>query len=140
MSAFPLIHTGMAAVATVVAMAAGPTVRRSPTGCDATSPRAKTFLANANATFTQLDSMQRVRLGWHEAPRSVTLVTRDVMCDSIVRAHNKFVDGRYAAYRVTNVVVVRAGNSFLLELPPARVPAQQMIFVYDSTLRFKTVY
>ena len=68
------------------------------------------------------------------------LVTREATCDSVLTAHNRFVSGQNVAYRVSRAVIAKAGSAFLLELPPAQVPAERMIFIYDSTLKFTAIY
>ena len=139
MSEFRLVHFGIASLA-AVAMASPVSGRSYRAACDADSPRAKSFIASANSTFPRLDSLQRARLGWRSAPKSVMLVTQSATCDSIVAAHNRFVAGQHAAYRVSRAVIAKAGSAFLLELPPAQVPAERMIFIYDSTLKFTAIY
>jgi hypothetical protein len=139
MSEFRLVHFGIASLA-AVAMASPVAGRSYRAACDADSPGARSFIASANSTFPHLDSLRRARLGWRTAPHSVILVTREATCDSVLAAHNRFVAGQNAAYRVSRAVIAKAGSAFLLELPPAQVPAERMIFIYDSTLKFTAIY
>ena len=111
-----------------------------PPGCEVNSPRAAAFIATANATFPRLDSLHVERLGWRKPPKVVTLVTRPEKCDSIVAAHNRFVNGKHPAYRLTTAVIAQAGSSYLVEVPPGPGTAERMIFVYDSSLTFRTIY
>lgn len=130
-----------AIAATVLAVtAAVPVHARLVAGCDVKSPRAETFLAQANATFPRLDSQRIARFGWHKAPRVVTLVTQPAKCDAIVAAHNAFVNGKHPAYHLTKAVIAQAGSSYLVEVPPGPGAAERMIFIYDSTLKFTAVY
>lgn len=130
----------VAAFSVVLAVLMRPAPVHSAQGCDANSPDAQSFLASASTTFTQLDSLRRLRLGWHSTPKTVTLVTETATCDRVVAAHNKWADGKYAAYKVTRTPIAKAGPSYLVELPPGRGPAERLIFVYDSALNFTTVY
>lgn len=140
MSDLSLGHLGVAAVAVATLAAADAVPRPGSAGCDTDSPRAATFLAIANATFPRLDSVRIARLGWRKPPKAVTLVKQRAKCDSIVAAHNAFVEAKHAAYRLSDAVIAQAGSSYLVEVPPGNGIAERMIFVYDSTLKFTVVY
>ena len=140
MSDFSLGHLGVTATAVAAIAAAAAPPRPGPAGCDTDSPRAAKFLATANATFPHLDSLEIVRLGWRKPPKAVTLIKKRAKCDSIVAAHNAFVNGKHAAYRLRDAVIAQAGSSYLVEVPPGNGAAERMIFVYDSTLKFTVVY
>ena len=141
MSWFRMVQSVAAVGASAALLAARPAVRHeSSPGCDTSSPRASKFLATANATFPHLDSTRVARLGWRKAPKSVTFVTQPAKCDAIVAAHNRFVNGNHAAYHLTTAIVAQAGDSYLVEVPPGPGAAEQMIFIYDSSLKFTAVF
>jgi len=130
---------GTAAAVFGLTAASHPPHRNNP-GCDATSSTAKAFLASALRTFPNLDAAGRERLHLTATPKTVTLVTATATCDAVIAAHNRWLDGRFAAYKVTSTPIARAGPSYLLDLPPGRGPVERLIFVYDSTLHFVAVY
>lgn len=138
------LHPLVGGTAAVLLLAAGsakqPGVPNTSGGCDVTSPRAAKFIATANATFPHLDSLRVTRLGWRKAPKSVTLVKDAKKCDAVVAAHNRFVNGNHKAYHLANAVVAQADGSYLVEVPPGNGVAQNMIFVYDSSLQFTAIY
>ncbi|MGH7581779.1 MAG: hypothetical protein ACREL5_00980 [Gemmatimonadales bacterium] len=114
--------------------------RPADPGCDATSPTAKAFLARALSTFPNLDAAGRQRLHLTAAPKTVTLVTATATCDAVIAAHNRWLDGRFRAYKVTRTPIAKAGSSYLLDLPAGKGPVEREIFVYDSTLHFVALY
>ncbi|MGH7523785.1 MAG: hypothetical protein ACREK8_05730 [Gemmatimonadales bacterium] len=136
----PLVAGGAAVLLLAAGSAGQPVVPNTSGGCDATSPRATRFIATANATFPHLDSLRVTRLGWRKAPKSVTLVKDAKKCDAVVAAHNRFVNGNHKAYHLTTAVVAQADGSYLVEVPPGNGVAQNMIFVYDSSLTFTAIY
>jgi len=140
MTGIRIIQFGvLAATAVAIAAARLPKSASAARACDASSPHAKAFLAAANTTFPRLDSLRRLRLGWRTAPKSVTLVSSPATCDAVVAAHNRFVNGRYAAYRVTTPVIAKADGSYLVDVPPGG-PSEELIFIYDSAYQFRAIY
>ena len=135
------VEFGLVALVAFGAIAAKPApVRRVSSGCGPNSPHAIAFLGTANSTFTHLDGAKLAKLGWPTAPISVTLETHAATCDAVVAAHNAFAGSTDPDYRVTSPVIARAGHSYLLEVPPTAKRVETIIFVYDSTLKFKTIY
>jgi hypothetical protein len=140
MTSIRIVQVGLiAAAAVTIAAARLPKSASTVRACDASSPHAKAFLATANSTFPRLDSLRRLRLGWNAAPKSVTLVSSSATCDAVVAAHNRFVNGKYAAYRVTTPVIARADGSYLVDVPPGG-PSEELIFIYDSAFQFRAIY
>lgn len=135
------VQSGLLALVAFGAIAAKPVpARRVSSGCGPNSPHAIAFVGAANSTFTHLDGPKLAKLGWRTAPTSVTLETHAATCDAVVAAHNAFAGSTDPDYRVTTPVIARADHSYLLEVPPTAKRVETIIFVYDSTLKFKTIY
>lgn len=135
------VRFGLLALAAFGAIAAkSAPARRLSAGCAPSSPHATAFLGTANSTFTHLDGPKLAKLGWRTAPTSVTLETRAATCESVVAAHNAFAGATDPGYRVTSPVIARAAGSYLVEVPPTATRVETIIFVYDSALKFTTIY
>ena len=109
-------------------------------GCDVNSAHATKFLASTQSMLPKLDAPGAQRLGWQRAPSAVMLVTQSAKCDSIIAAHNAYVSKSPTPFRLTVTAIVQANNSYLLEVTPANGASENMIFVYDSALKFRVVY
>lgn len=132
-----LIQFGVVTVAAIAISAAKPGPTPAVRDCDANSPHAKAFIALANSVIPHMDDeWSKDRLGVSKPPKSVTLVTQAVTCNAVLAAHNKSVGGKYAAYRVSTAAIAQAGTSYLVYIP-AGAPSEEMVFIYDSTLRFR---
>lgn len=139
MPKFRKLHLALPVLVAVAVIAAKP-VPRSALGCAPRTAHATAVIATASKTVGTMVRAQLMSLGWSTPPATWIVETRATACDSVIAAHNTYAGGTDPDYRVTTTVILRADHTWLVEVPPSPKRVETIIFVYDSALKFKTIF
>lgn len=131
------LQYGIPAVIALGVVAARPAPRHYA-GCAPRNAHTNVVIASATKTVSTMVKPQLQSLGWQAVPTAFIVETVGSQCDAVVAAHNAYASD--ADYKVTSPVIVRADHTWLVEVPPSPKRVETIIFVYDSALKFKTIF
>ncbi len=128
----PLVLT---LVVTLMAATTAVPAKRSP-GCGADSRYGERLRQTTLALPSDSSSLESYGLAIK--PTTATVLTNNAVCDSVSAAHNATVAGDSSWMVLTSApLIVKAGTSYFMALPPRTGYVGWTVFVYDSVYASK---